>query len=117
MSDNEIAKAQREELEREFMVADLVIVMAQPEGRKTIAMILELCLYESSAFAKNATEIAANVAKQEIAHKLKDMAWEAGGKSLWRRMEDEVEARIETVNDAEEDALDDDPIADALSIS
>ncbi len=93
-------------LDREFTIEDIVKVMSTPEGRRTIAMVLELCMHEQDAMANNATHIAANVARQNVANEIKNMVWIGGGKRLWRRMEDEIEIRedeIERSGESEED--------------
>jgi len=101
-------------LDRDFTIGDLVEVMSKPAGRRTIAMVLELCMHEQDAMAGNATHLAANVAKQGIANQIKDMAWEGGGKSLWRRMEDEIEIREDAVENGEQENDDDYDLAQSL---
>jgi len=86
----------KEEVFKAFEIADIVKVMHTYEGRRTIAAILELLMHEVSAMAKNAAELSANVARQEVAHTLKDWVWSGGGKQLWRNMEDEIEVRAES---------------------
>lgn len=101
-------KKQRDELDREFESADLIEVMRTGSGRRFVALVLELCGYEESAMANNATHIASNVAKQEVAHTLKTICWVGGGKALWRKMEDEIELKIDAIESGETPADDDD---------
>ena len=88
---------------KEFTLADLSKIMSMSEGRRTIACILELCMHEQPAMAKNATELAANVARQEVAQQIKDLVWNGGGKNLWRKMEDEIELRTDLDEQTEDD--------------
>lgn len=94
-------------LDRAFETSDIIEVMSNPAGRRSIAMILELCMYEEDAMASNATAIAANVSKQEVALRIKNTVWNGGGKALWRRMEDEIELR-EDANETDDTDVDDD---------
>lgn len=108
MRTQEITKAV---VDKDFEYSDIVAIMATGTGRRTIAAILQLCTYEESAMATNATAIASNVAKQEVAHTLKNWIWMGGGKQLWRKMEDEIEIRaddnadVQTEEDSDDDSL------------
>lgn len=95
MSDKQEKQEKLEEVFEAFKIADIVSVMQTREGRRTIAAILEICMHEQSAIATNSAALAANVARQDISHTLKNWVWTGGGKALWRTMEDEIEINIE----------------------
>ena len=99
---------------KDFELTDIIQVMATPCGRRTIAAILELCMYEESAMATNATALAANVSRQEVAHQLKNWIWEAGGKKLWRIMEDITDLQGENNEEAIDDDEDDYDLGSSL---